>query len=796
MPKGVIGENWKGIGNSYVDDQPGYAVDCLNVMASKDGRWLRSRPGFKDTRLRNSDLVTDNTSQVNGLAVYDKIDNNYTLGWALLNGATGPSQIKYNLTANINAYANEILHRDWIEDINYSRTFQYGGIDGVSFLDSMSVFGRAWSWQSLWSQEAMYYGRSSSSSLTVHMPLMTSQGWRSTTIEGLYGADNMFGVPTLSNLSSGNMTASSTYYLSWQFVTKDINGRVVAYSTPSFDTNSASTTLASGQTGVQLTLPYRMDSFNMQLGWTVSGSAGTITVNRGWMCPTHVRILRTPAGISDYYFIAEEYPVGYMDPLLWRDDTGTYANVHSLPVDADPGNVYYDNNYENWDFKTNKMTKAADWASFLASETSWIYDSGRLWVKDAYYANNVYFKEAGKIVLVTTMADEDLVVEYEDLRGCPSMCWLGVNHNNRLFAFASDLRTAWNGKADIWYSLSGNYSIFGATNYLQIGDGDIPTSALSINGTDSLFILTDKNAYILTGNSPETYSIYKVGSNCGCFSYKGAAKHGNRIVWFGDRELWASEGGSPVSITPLLLPKHLKSIDSTASTSSGFGCYYNGQLWYRKTAYTTADATKKGFVYDFDQNTVWPVDRTIEAVRDVAGTTARYRKGGGSSEWSEKAINDNNDMAFCLYRRTSTDAPVSIGQFKLTDHAKNEYNHYDQTCVITSPTSTTWTDVAMTRYWISPWYSMGQTNDKKIDKVRIVASPETKVNLTVEGNRDWTENTTKVPNARTVQLSGGTSEWMKLPVEVRGRYIRFRLEGVGTEKFDVKNIEFDYEVIA
>jgi hypothetical protein len=812
MPKGVIGENWKGIGNSYVDDQPGYAVDCLNVMASKDGRWLRSRPGFKDAGI-------DTANQIMGLAVYDKVDDNNTLGWALYNGGTSPSQINFNNTtdiASIVANSSQVLHEDWANDVANSKTFQYGGLDSVSMTDSMFCFGRSWNWFSIWDKAG--YIKPDDSKL--YNPLVTNQGsrwsdyWKILDAKynqmlpeyGLVGKNQTYGKPTLANISTGSLDETASYKVSYQFVTKDKNEKIVGYSTPDLTEYYVNTArnydtqvTGSGSAGIKITLPFVKESYGKELGWRLYNSSVGSTFkyydcNRGWMSPTHIRILRTE-GNGSVYYVAEEYLVGEIPSSLWTDASATATYAWSIAY-ANPTAVrILDNTTGGRRYSTIvQKNTLADFQAY--TDYCWYYNtgSGTLYVKDPDFSIHKIIVDTGPVVLTTEISDDKLVVEYEEYTGCPCMCWLGAVHANRMFALSSDLRTAWNGKAQIWYSMAGNYPIYQVTNSIDLGNGDIPTAAISMNGTDYLFILTDQNAYVLSGATAEAFTLSKIGSNCGCFSYKGAAKHGNRIAWFGDRELWISEGGSPLNATPVLLPKYLKAIDSTASVHSGFGCYYNGQLWYRKTAYTTAEAKKKGFVYDFDQNTVWPVDRTIEAVRDSSAATGRFKFDYASpnNSWTEQVTSDTNDHAFCLYRRTATDAPVSIGQFKLTDHAKNEYNHYDQTW----SSGTTWTNVEMTRYWISPWYSMGQTNDKKIDKVRIVASPETKVNLTVEGNRDWTENTTKVPNARTVQLSGGTSEWMKLPVEVRGRYIRFRLEGVGTEKFDVKNIEFDYEVIA
>lgn len=776
----IIGDQWKGIGNTWVDDQPGYCVDSLNVLADRTGQWLQSRPGFRDTALRYDPLGGTDYKIITGLALFSGMNAHLRAGYAKFKGVGPFVQVTYDDRGTITetlkmttvANANAIDHPDLSSDTVYSSA----GTPNIAYVcDAKHLY----MFDGLHNGVAVndYSGYAGPSATIYQLPFMDWQSERYTrttkTEVGLYGAHAMDDVDSMSREDfGGSLTPSGTYWVEVQFIVKDKNGVVMAYSTP-YHVWSGKRPMSHTLTGTNDTIfintGYIMSENWKELGWNITSPM------RGWFGPTHIRVLRTLANVPDYYFVAEEYEVGQKTYMSWRE-TAPGSGIWHCDQTEDPGTVYWNGTAMTRDTNPAHTTNPdpGKWAYDAGSTELYFHED----VDHVWSPSVVVTVDKGEVRPTTSMADSELKTEYEDLRGMPSALWLGELHNDRLFAASSPMRVAWRGVGEVWFSLAGNPLVTTPDNYFLLGNGEIPTGMKSLPGQNALLILTDQNAFILAGNSTDTYDLVRIGAGCDCMGHNCCGMYSGSVVWVGKAGLWLYDGSVPRMVSTHFINRYISSLLESPHDWM-YGATTDHLFWWSPRYYQSTD--RPGLVYDFTSGATWKVDRTVVATKNIANTRYYYT---GSYTWGVGFV--GRDTAFCLFSLTDGAEPISTGQFPLSAIRGEDYNHYDT--VWSYNGTDVWTPIAMKRTWISPWYTFGSRTPKTVQRIRLVASPNTIAKITVEGSDTYTESTTFGPNARSFQMRNGDEQ----DFSVSGKYIRVKIEGVSTNELRVRRLEVAY----
>ncbi len=170
-------------------------------------------------------------------------------------------------------------------------------------------------------------------------------------------------------------------------------------------------------------------------------------------------------------------------------------------------------------------------------------------------------------------------------------------HADRIFAGSvGTVRTSL-----MHFSNAGDGLTWAANDNIVVDAGDQFIRKL-IAFHDTLLILKDRKAYVLSGLSPDTFNLRRISDVYGTLSPRSVVDMGDKIVWYDDQNGVVSFDGSDFEVLDLNVRARLKADADISTTETDkfrdIWAYRRQQKYY--ISFETGNPGRRTYVYDFD----------------------------------------------------------------------------------------------------------------------------------------------------------------------------------------------------
>lgn len=367
------------------------------------------------------------------------------------------------------------------------------------------------------------------------------------------------------------------------------------------------------------------------------------------------------------------------------------------------------------------------------------------------------------------LSDLELIDEYENWRVIPSYIGSGEWYTNRLFGATNEIHARITGDNHIYFSEVNNPFKFDGNNFLTLNGEDPITGLIGMPARGMVLILTTQGVQYLSGTSAANFTLAPMAHGSGCAWTGAFAKYRNSVFWAGRDGFYVLGDGAMQNISPKLVD--LGVINWIASYSKMTSTQV--QMYWFLVPYNSSE---NSYAIDLQHQVFWKWDIDVldtyepPISREVPPDSWDITSYGSGA--SEKSLGETT----IICRKGDYLGTITLNSLVYGGNSSDSLA----------------SDTDISAYFITSWQQFGMPDTKRIGRVRLHASPDTRVKVRVEASPNPTFDTDLVPTAREMILTGNDFNQVS-DIGISGRYIRFKIESVSGYEMVIYGLEVEVE---
>lgn len=260
------------------------------------------------------------------------------------------------------------------------------------------------------------------------------------------------------------------------------------------------------------------------------------------------------------------YRNGKLCNLLEKED-GYYDHDHTLPESVDKYTSYIKYVYTYYNSKTGSESSASEITKVNFEATSNFVSLDVVASEDPQVdkiriyrmgVNETIFDLIAEVNNKNTTVSDELGERTKNNplktvgNRLPERVKYMTSHNWMLFVSLGDT---------LFYSNSGHPFVWGTYNFIKF-EGEITGIGSTPNG---LMVFLKSKTFVITGESPSNFSVFKVSDTVGCVFHKSVKPLANQLAWLAEDGFYTSNGGQVANISRTVIKTdHLQNPVSAA----------------------------------------------------------------------------------------------------------------------------------------------------------------------------------------------------------------------------------------